>query len=244
MTKVNALQVKVEKILGEKNLFERQKHLKEFGYKSIAERIDVTRDFDSYDTPRVHKIGLYKEVRLGLGERPMGNAKKFAEALSDPDTIIVSDLNLPYVGELLKSTASLINSRKGNANVIFLGNILSANSQNSFTIVVTLLSKIRTDNVFLILGPHDVFPVQSYIDFGFKYVTDRAEKTFNKQRLIYTYYPVTIHEDEINFHGHPGERVYSLMSKKNHYDCRLIPNGSKMKLYTLSDYLGGATING
>ena len=181
-------------------------------------------DYDKYVQKfikRSDKVGQYQTIKLQLGERPSGDPNKFAKALCDLDhTWLISDLNLtPMYQHTRRLTMTISQYVHSSENLIILGNLLAPSFYKQFSLIMEFLSSIETKNVFLILGETDRFSVQTYMDMGFLYVTDRAEKTVKDRKVIYTYYPVPVN-GQINIFGYSNAysgNVPLAMGRANHF---------------------------
>lgn len=181
-------------------------------------------DYDKYVQKfikRIDKIGQYPTIKLQIGERPSGDPNKFAKALSDLDhTWITGDLNLTPVTQRTRRLTMTINRYvHSSENLIILGNLLAPNFYKQFSLIMNFLVALETKNVFLILGDTDRYSIQTYLDMGFLFVTDRAEKTVKDRKVIYTYYPVPVN-DQVNIFGYSNAysgNVPLAMGRANHF---------------------------
>ena len=198
-------------------------------------------NYDNYGASKIYRInnrGLYPEVKMYHNERPMGDPNKFAKAMVNNNTIVVSDIRLGAINAKANSIADAINRMSNKSDdVIFLGNLLAPDIPKRFDLIIEFMSSLRIRQAHLILGNNDAFRIDEYIRFGFTYVTDRAEKTKDGNKLIYTYYPVPVSPGVINIHGHPSEYAWSNMSQKGHFDAHLNWSSTRIKLYTLGEIL-------
>ena len=196
-------------------------------------------NYGSHNTFRLRKNGLYPEIKLAVGEKPQGDTNKFANAISNPDTVCIADIMINQFSSRTAEIVKLINNRcYSSGNLLLIGNVLHPDVAKAFTLLLGFLSNIRTTNVYLILGKYDAFSVSDYISFGFTYVTDRAEKTIDGKKVIFTYYPVPLLRDQYNIHGAlMGGAQYSHMSKDNHYDAYIKDGSQQLKIRTIGEIL-------
>lgn len=172
---------------------------------------------------RKEKIGNFPVIKLKLGERPMGDPNKFAKALASvDDTWLISDLHLSSFGTRARDLSYTINSYVSSSkNLIIVGNLLHPKDTKQFSLIMRFLSLLNTKNVFLILGNTDIFSVQTYIDMGFVYVTDRAERTVLGKKIIYSYYPIpALNNNASNIFGFSNAytgNYPTFITKNNHY---------------------------
>lgn len=198
-------------------------------------------NYDNYGANKIFRVnnrGLYPEVKMYHNEKPMGDPNKFAKAMVNDKTIVVSDIRLGAINAKADAIADTINRMSRDSDdVIFLGNLLAPDIPKRFDLLLDFMNSLRISRAHLILGNTDAFRIEEYIDFGFSYVTDRAEKTKGKTKLIYTYYPIPVSAGVINIHGHPSDYVWSNMSQKGHFDAHLEWSSNRIKMYTLGDIL-------
>lgn len=202
---------------------------------------------------RKEKVGNFPTIKLKLGERPMGDPNKFAKALAAiDDTWLISDLHLSSFGTRARDLSLMINSYVSpSKNLIILGNLLNPKDNKQFSLIIRFMSMINTNNVYLILGNSDIFSVQTYIDMGFKYVTDRAERTVLGKKLIYSYYPIpSLDNNTYNIFGFSNAytgHYPAYITNKNHYSVSAGNDGDNYihklrditnKLYNGGDYYG------
>ena len=190
-------------------------------------------DYDKYVQKYINRtstMGHYPTIKLQIGERPSGDPNRFAKALCDLDhTWFTSDLYLTPVYQNTRRLVTTINQYvHSSENLIILGNLLAPNYYKQFSIIMDFLNSINTKKVFLILGNTDKFSVQTYMDIGFLYVTDRAEKTVKDKKVIYTYYPVPVN-GQINIFGYSNAysgNVPLAMGRTSHF---LVQSGENEK---------------
>jgi hypothetical protein len=199
-------------------------------------------DYDSYGTlgkyNRLSSKGKYSEIKLLSNERMIGDPNDFAKAISSKDTLIVGDLRLSFDTARTDAISKAINAKtKTDGRVLFIGNLLCEKYMRAWNMLMEFLNSIYSNKLYLILGNNDIFSIQDYINFGFSYVTDRAEKTVGSRRLIYTYYPVPVQSGQLNIHGHPSADMYRLISRQNHFDTKVISSVDDTTVYTLGEIL-------
>ena len=206
-------------------------------------------DYDKYVQKyikRTDKVGQLPTIKLQLGERPTGDPNKFAKALCDLDhTWLIGDLNLTQINTRTRRIVMTINKYvHSSENLLILGNLLAPNFYRNFSIIMEFMTSISTENVFLILGDTDRFSIQTYMDMGFKYVTDRAEKTVNGKKVIYTYYPVPVN-GQYNIFGYSNAysgNVPLAMGRANHF---LVQAGDEEnRVYSLRDIMNSLNNGG
>lgn len=159
-------------------------------------------------------------VRLLKGESPY-RPDVLASILSR-DTYLIGD---PHIStkDQEKSDRWIkgINSRvKPEDHLVILGDLDGKKGTGSFEITKKFINRIRTKNIYLILGNNDPYEIKDYVKLGFKTVTDIAEYQESPQtKVILTHCPYPVTRDEINIHGHiHGSRCYWNLDWKNHYD--------------------------
>lgn len=193
-------------------------------------------DYDNLDGKKINRVtsnGIYPTVKLITRERPTGRVQEFSDALSDKNSVIVGDLNLTpaRMNDVVNTISGKLNIGL-KKNLIIVGNLLKGSFMarpTYFSLILEFMSKIPTDRIYLLLGDSDIFEVTDYISFGFWFVTDRAEKTFNGKKLIYSYYSTPTGPNEINIHaGNPVRYVSSV----NHFNVSM---ADTMQAYTLDE---------
>ena len=189
-------------------------------------------------TIRTTFVGRYPTIKLHRNERPMGDPNVFAKALVNPYTVVVSDLNIDNFNIKTHAAAYAINvAAKMGGDLLVVGNVLAEKYQNNWDLIIEFMSKLKVHKAFLILGPYDILSVQDYIDLGFNYVTDRAEKTFNRTKIIYSYFPLPVMPYQLNIHGHPSDFMYSQMGIKGHWDAQPLHGIQSIAVNTLGSII-------
>lgn len=199
-------------------------------------------NYDNYGDSKIFRYrrnGMYPEIKLALGERPLGDPNKFANALSDPSTVVISDIRIDqFVSRTSDITRAINNRCHSTGDLLLIGDVLHPKVSTSFPLLLNFLNDISTHNVYLILGKDDIFSASDYISFGFSYVTDRAEKTIDGKKVIFTYYPVPLSRNQYNIHGSLlGSYQYPHMSKDNHYDAYIKDDSQQLKIRNMGEIL-------
>lgn len=209
--------------------------------KSIITTAPINYDYDKYGSKRADRLwsgGFYPEIKLLYNERPTGDPNAFAKAIVSPESVVVSDLNITSFSQRTRALSGAINKAAKGHDLIIVGNILDSKLKDRWDLIAEFINDLRVKNMYLILGPNDIFSMQDYIDFGFNFVTDRAEKTIKFTKLVYTYFPIPIKKNQINIHGHPSDNMYNTIEKAWHYDASPIYNGRiSLAVNTLKDIL-------
>lgn len=167
---------------------------------------------------RMTDMGLYKVVKFKKGETPLGNKRKFIEALNN-NPWLFSDIhvsaNTNRTDNFLKKLNSVV---KKNDNLVCLGDLMNKHTGTPKD-VRDFVNRINCKNKFLILGNNDFLKVEDYIDMGFVYVTDHMAINIDGKKVIFTHCPIPVKDDTINIHGHiHGSGKYWNMSPNGHYD--------------------------
>ena len=181
-------------------------------------------------------------IRLEDGEKPIGDPAAFASVLSDMNhTFLMAETHLTVAGSRLDNIVYTINNRVSTSdNILFLGSMLAPSSYKNVSLIMQLNRLIRTPNKYLILGDTDKYSLQAYKELGFKYITDRAEKTVGKKKVVYTYYPIYNSNYDMNIFGYSNAYSYHYKSflSANKYFCVSAGNGGT-QLYNLGDIIRG-----
>lgn len=167
---------------------------------------------------RMTDMGLYKVVKLKRGETPLGNKRKFIEALNSNPWLFADihvSANINRTNNFLNKINSVVSE---NDNIVCLGDLMNKHTGTPEE-VRRFVNGIKCKNKFLILGNHDFLKIEDYIDMGFVYVTDHAAVNINNKKVIFTHCPIPVKDDIINIHGHiHGSGKYWNMSPERHYD--------------------------
>lgn len=204
---------------------------------------DPPRDtnYDRYgkdEAIRIWNKGFYPEIKLLYNERPKGDPNAFAKALVSNETVVVADPCIDNYAPRTRALSGAINrASKHGGDLLILGNLTNKKYRKRFDLVAEFINDLNVHKLFLILGPFDIYSCDDYIDFGFSYVTDRAEKRLGFTRLIYTYFPIPVKEGQLNIHGHPSDDMYHSMGYRNHFDASPIMGIKSMAVNTLGDIL-------
>ena len=186
---------------------------------------------------RLWNKGFYPEIKLLYNERPKGDPNAFAKALINPATAVVSDVRLDNYEPRTRAMAEAINRAAHGNDLIILGNLLSNKYRKRWDLAAEFINDLRVSKMFLILGPYDVFTCDDYIDFGFNFITDRAEKRYKLTKLIYSYFPVPVKKGQLNIHGHPSDNMYSQMGITGHFDASPIYGVKSVAINTLGSII-------
>lgn len=194
-------------------------------------------DYDGYasylTTKRLDSNGSLPSVKLKRNEKPVGDPAVFAKVLADKHTWIIGNPMISNVRYRSDEISYMINRTVlSTDNVIFVGNMLAPSCANYFSVLMDFISSLKTSNVFLILGNEDRLQLRMYADIGFKYVTDRAIRTVDNQKILISYYPERVTPDYLNFYCKSPVNYFL----GTHHFC--IDSGdstSKLKMYKIVD---------
>lgn len=179
-------------------------------------------NYDRYgknESIRLWNKGFYPEIKLLYNERPKGNPNDFAKAMINPSAVVVSDLCIDNYAPRTRALSSAINKTARGNDLLVVGNLLSKKYRKRWDLVAEFINDLRVGKMYLILGPYDVFSCDDYLEFGFSFVTDRAEKRFHLTKIIYSYFPVPVKKNQLNIHGHPSDNMYQSIGSAWHYDA-------------------------
>lgn len=124
--------------------------------------------------------------------------------LINENTYIISDLH--FTKQTPQYDINMINKLNKipkNAVVLILGDVGYAKSKdpNQLNILKDYFNRIENKNMYLILGNHDMFPVDFYYSLGFKGVYERI--VIDNKKWIFSHQPCDGTDSTyINFHGH------------------------------------------
>ena len=147
---------------------------------------------------RHYSIGLTSEER-NVSVRGAGSI-----GLIDDNTFITSDLHFSkdqnhgrdYIDEFVKKIN--IKARPTDC-LLLLGDIVdSEDRETDINTWKYFLSKLRLNNVILVLGNNDILSIEDYYNLGIQYVTDRIDMN----GYTFTHYPENVNKGTINFCGH------------------------------------------
>lgn len=117
------------------------------------------------------------------------------------NTYFISDTHIyKHIPEIYADTIidNINKSVSKNDKLIFLGDIGHKEDPKLKEHTVEFISKIKIPNKYLILGNHDVLPIEEYYKMGFKGVY----KSIKSPKYILTHLPYKVSGDLINIHGH------------------------------------------
>ena len=160
----------------------------------------------------------HKIVQLKPYERPYGDIKTFRRAVNEK-LWITSDLHITTDLVRTNTLLNMINRRvTPNDNLLILGDI-HHKKKGDFQHTKDFVKSLNTKNLFLILGNHDLYALNYFIDMGFLYISDRVGATFNGQKILFSHAPEPVGKNTINIHGHfHGSNDYWYFSNARHYD--------------------------
>ena len=198
-------------------------------------------DYGSKNINRVVNHGSYKTIELKKYEEPMGDPHSFSKALNK-ELYMISDLNLTVMRSRSDIIAHRINAQvSSNEHILFLGNLLYKRNSDQWGILKEFLSKLICKHKYLILGETDVMQCDDYVNLGFEYVTDRAEKTIDGKKVIFTYFPIVVDRGEFNIHGYVDKpEKLGPLNPQRHFSAYCTEDNN-YKLYTFKDVKGSVT---
>lgn len=197
--------------------------------------------YDDYGSSKIKRVvdnGTHKEVLLKRYEDPIGDPHSFSKALNR-DLFMVSDVSIASTSARTKEIQRVINKKVGRTdNLLFIGNLLDKGASSHWVTLKYFLDGLTCKNLYLILGENDTMFVDDYYKLGFKYITDKAEKTIDDRKVIFSHFPMPIESAKFNIHGSviQGDDI-GLMSKRNHYSVH-IGEPDKFKVHTFKDVKG------
>lgn len=180
--------------------------------------------FDSDDTltNRVEPLGNYRTIKLKPYEKPYGDIKAMKKHVNE-STWITTDLHTTSGESRVSKVISTINDRVGDdGHLLILGDLgkasLTANMTRQY--IESVVSSIKTKNKYLILGNHDVYSIDDYVQMGFKFVSDELLVPWDNIKLRFTHIPIPVNKDTVNIHGHiHGSNEYWYTTRRHHYDA-------------------------
>ena len=92
---------------------------------------------------------------------------------------------------------------KSDDKLLILGDLSAHTNIANLLDVKNTIACINCKNLYLILGNNDQYDIQTYIDMGFKAVTDR----FEWSEYVFTHMPEEVSVGKINVHGHIHEEM-------------------------------------
>lgn len=120
---------------------------------------------------------------------------------SNKNTLLVSDLHLGKDNSEINFLEKLIEFENAvnefnPKRLLILGDLIDAKCKLDLNPLKILFSKLKIE-VILVLGNHDVFPIQKYLDLRISNVINE----FKEDMFIFTHRP-TVKNIKLNFHGH------------------------------------------
>lgn len=159
-------------------------------------------------------------VTLLPGEAPY--RPELLNTILSMNTYILGDCHLSTKDpEKTKMITNSINSTVSpQDHIVFLGDLDGKKGTGSYELTRDFLKRLRTKNIYLILGNNDPYTIDEYVKLGFKSVVDKAVyKISAMQQVILTHCAYPVKSGEINIHGHiHGSRCYWNVDWKNHFD--------------------------
>lgn len=169
--------------------------------------------------PNIISRAGYKIVQLKPYEKPYGDIRVLRRAVND-NLWITSDLHITTDIERTRFVLNMINKEIADTdNLLILGD-LQHKKKGDFKHTKDFVSALNTKNVFLLLGNHDMLPMNYYSEMGFLYVGDKVSINYNGQRILFSHAPEPVGKDVINIHGHlHGSNDYWYFSYARHFDA-------------------------
>ena len=203
--------------------------------------------YDDYGSKKINRVvdhGTYRTIELKKYERPMGDPHSFAKSLNR-DLYMISDLNLNVMRSRTDIIAHRINAQvSSNEHLLFLGNMLNKKNFDQWGVLKLFLGKLNCKHKYLILGETDVMMCDDYINLGFEYVTDRADKTIDGKKIIFTYFPMIVNKGEFNVHGYvDSPDKLGPLNPQRHFSAYCTEDNN-YKVYTFKDVKGSVKDNG
>lgn len=186
----------------------------------IIEECDLVDRFINPNPNVIAKTG-YKIVQLKPYEKPYGDIKTLRRAVND-NLWITSDLHITTDVVRTKVITNMINTKVSkNDNLLILGD-LQHKKKGDFKHTKDFLATLNTKNIFLLLGNHDMYPINYYADMGLLYVGDKVSIPYNGQKILFSHAPEPVSKNAINIHGHlHGTNDYWYFSYARHFDAWL-----------------------
>lgn len=203
--------------------------------------------YDDYGAKTINRVvnhGTYRSIELKKYEEPGGDPHAFAKAL-DRNLYMISDLNLNAMRTRSDLIAHRINAQvSSNAHLLFLGNMLSKKSAAQWGILKAFMDQLTCAHKYLILGESDMLLCDDYVKLGFEYVTDRADKTIDGKKVIFSYYPMIVGRGEFNIHGYvDSPEKLGPINPQRHFSV-YCTDDNNYKVYTFKDVKGSVRSNG
>lgn len=203
--------------------------------------------YDDYGSKKINRVvdhGTYRTIELKKYERPIGDPHSFAKSLNR-DLYMISDLNLNVMRSRTDVIIHRINAQvSSNEHLLFLGNLLTKKSADQWGVLKQFMDQIVCKHKFLILGETDMMFCDDYIKLGFEYVTDRADKTIDGKKVIFTYFPTIVDKDEFNIHGYVDTPdKLGPLNPQRHFSVYCTEENN-YKVYTFEDVKGSVSNNG
>lgn len=187
---------------------------KQSGFDTWADRSDTRakRFEDLTGEPTITRIGIhpmdytYGEV-LRRDEHPH-NTIDVSKIVTE-NTYVISDLHfgksdIKHDARIIK----LLNAIPKNAIVLVLGDVgyQKTDDPNHVKMLREYFKRIKCQNMFLILGNHDILSLDFYYSLGFKGVYDRL--VIPNKKWVFSHQPCNGPSNNyINFHGHIHEET-------------------------------------
>ena len=133
---------------------------------------------------------------------------------------------------------------KPDDHLLFLGDLTAHTITANIIDVQNTIKMINCKNLYMILGNNDYESIETYVNMGFKTVTDK----FIWKNIVFTHIPAKISLNQINIHGDLHEElIYINVDCQNHanvWDREMKPIRLRDVLERLkSGYYKGITIN-
>ena len=159
-------------------------------------------------------------VHLLDGEKPYNPG--LIESILDMNTMLIADLHLSEKDpEKTKRVIRGINSKiTPESHLVIIGDLDGKKGTGSINLIKNTMDKLRTKNIYLILGNNDQYTIDEYIKCGFKSVVDMAQlKDSGMNNIILTHCGIPVRNGDINIHGHMhGSKAYWNVDWENHFD--------------------------
>ena len=144
------------------------------------------------------------------------------ETILSPDTYVIGDLHLNAKDDaknqlILRSINGTVSR---DSHLLIVGDLDGKRDTSDAKYIAAFIKKINTKNIYLIVGNNDRYSIQTYINMGFRAVTDEAVYKESAMKKVYlTHCPRKIGPNEYNIHGHiHGSKCYWNVDWHNHFD--------------------------
>lgn len=178
-------------------------------------------DDDSYKKTTCH---IYKRIKYVSAKDHCVVGQH--DLIIDDNTYVTSDIHIYKPGsDNINAVIKSINDTVDTDDTItILGDVAYKKDSDLNRHTGTLIKSINCKNKYLVIGNHDVLPIDNYLRYGFSGVYD---KIITKD-YVFTHFPENIEPGKINIHGHShGCREYWDMSPERHIDAYWKMNGHK-----------------